>query len=110
MGKAAILGLKELRKALRSLLNYADYSIYKIQDALSPLVLCDGLSVVPDDILALIFEKAFEAAPWSTSSLAAVNRRFRNVALSLPRLWSILPEQNGKHTFDLYLARVRMWA
>lgn len=105
MGKAAILGLKELRKALRSLLNYADYSIYKIQDALSPLVLCDGLSVVPDDILALIFEKAFEAAPWSTSSLAAVNRRFRNVALSLPRLWSILPEQNGKHTFDLYLAR-----
>lgn len=105
MGKAAILGLKELRKALRSLLNYADYSIYKIQDALSPLVLCDGLSVAPDDILALMFEKAFEAAPWSTSSLAAVNRRFRNVALSLPRLWSILPEQNGKHTFDLYLAR-----
>lgn len=105
MGKVAIFGLKELRKALRSLLNYADYSIYKIQDALRPLVLCDGLNVVPDDILALIFEKAFKGAPLSTRSLAYVNRRFRNVALSLPKLWSVFPEHSGKHTFDLYLDR-----
>lgn len=105
MGKAAILGLKELRKALRSLLNYADYSIYKIQRTMRPLVLHDVINWVPEDILSMIFEKPFEAAPWSTSSLAAVNRRLRNVALSLPRLWSTLPEHNGKRVFDLYLAR-----
>lgn len=105
MGKAALRGLKELTKALRPLLTYADYSIYKIQGSMRPLVLRDGINEVPEDILSMIFEKAFEADPWSSCSLAYVNRRFRNVALTLPRLWSILPEHNGKHTFDLYLVR-----
>lgn len=63
--------------------------------------------MVPDDILAMIFEKAFESAPWSTRYLASVNHHFRNVALSLPKLWSVIPAFQGKEAFNLYLARSR---
>lgn len=106
-GKAALHSLKELKKALQPLLNYANYSIYKVQDALRPLVLHNGMNIVPDEILAVIFEKAFESAPWSTRYLASVNRRFRDVALSLPKLWSVLPRFQGMEAFNLYLARSR---
>lgn len=104
-GKAFLRRLKGLNKALRSLLNHSEYSIYKIQKALRPLVLHEGLNMIPNDVLAMIFEKDFESNPGYTPRLACVNRRFRDVALSLPKLWSALPLGRGKEKLDVYLTR-----
>lgn len=104
-GKTALRRLKGLSKALQSLLNHSEYSIYKIQKALRPLVLHEGLTMISDDVLAMIFEKDFETNPGYTPRLACVNRRFRDVALSLPKLWSALPLGRGKEKLDVYLNR-----
>lgn len=84
-----------------------EYSIYKITDALRPLILHDGIQSLPDEILASIFEEAVDPKRMQTGStlaLASVNRRFRDVALRLPGLWSSLP-YTRKTKFKLFLER-----
>lgn len=61
--------------------------------------------MIPNDVLAMIFEKDFQSNPGYTPRLACVNRRFRDVALSLPKLWSALPLGRGKEKLDVYLNR-----
>lgn len=61
--------------------------------------------MISNDVLAMIFEKDFESNPGYTPRLACVNRRFRDVALSLPKLWSALPLGRGEEKLDVYLNR-----
>lgn len=106
-GKDILSQLKEFGSTLRSIQACVEYSIYKITDALSPLILHDGIQSLPDEILASILEEAVDPKRMqtvSTLALASVNRRFRDVVLRLPGLWSSLP-YTRKTKFKLFLER-----
>lgn len=115
-GKAALQRLKGLCKALHSLKNYAEYSIYRIEKIFGSSFLHVGINSAPDDVLAIIFEDAVTSTisgqpsgktlPGQVAlSIASVNRRFRSLALQQPALWSILPYKHKANLFNLFLKR-----
>lgn len=116
-GKAALHRLKGLSKALNSLQNHAEFEISRIEEAFSSfkLFLHDGINSAPDDVLAMIFEAAVTASisgqqagdslfSQTALSVAAVNRRFRSLALQQPVLWSIVLYKHPLLT-NLFLRR-----
>lgn len=69
------------------------------------------IHILPDDVLKLIFEDAYEHKPrepcTTTSPLDVthVSRRWRQVAVSLPSLWRCIHVRLSTPLVDLYLSR-----
>ncbi|KAH8111944.1 hypothetical protein DFH11DRAFT_558800 [Phellopilus nigrolimitatus] len=94
-GKAALRTLKKLTTVLNDLLKLSEENVTAIQTKLHPLVLQDGIDSLPDDVLSLVFEYFCAdcvddeyVRMKSPVILSHVSRRFRNLALRLPRLWA----------------------
>ncbi|KAH8111950.1 hypothetical protein DFH11DRAFT_559088 [Phellopilus nigrolimitatus] len=94
-GKAALRTLKKLTTVLNDLLELSEENVNVIQSKLHPLVLQDGIDSLPDDVLSLVFEYFCancvddeDARMKFPVILSHVSRRFRNLALHLPRIWA----------------------
>lgn len=72
-GKDILSRLKEFASTLRSIQACVEYSVYKITDALSPLILHDGIQSLPDEILASILEEAVDPKRMQTASTLATD-------------------------------------
>ncbi|KAH8106454.1 hypothetical protein DFH11DRAFT_1640177 [Phellopilus nigrolimitatus] len=82
-------------KGMSDLLSTLSESLHRnvsvLESQIKPYVLYHGISRLSDDILSFIFELAHEVDPNSSTHLSMVNRRFRNLAIGSPRLWSKIP-------------------
>ncbi|KAH8111981.1 hypothetical protein DFH11DRAFT_1611188 [Phellopilus nigrolimitatus] len=94
-GKAALQTLKKLTAVLNALLELSEENVTAIQTKLHPLVLQDGIDSLPDDVLSLVFEYFCadcvddeDARMNLPVTLSLLSRRFRNLALHLPRIWA----------------------
>jgi hypothetical protein len=99
--------LKESRAVLKNILDQWDDAIEHWQKSCNRQSLRLSIKSLPDDILAIIFEHAHDFLNDRNAPLAIshVNRRFRHVALSTPRLWSHLHDSATAAELQEYLFR-----
>jgi len=84
---SAITILEDFLESATQLRSRFDHSLEPVVSALSK-----GLTSLPDELLALIFECTMtpDAEPQQAIWLSHVSRRFRRVALGDPNLWTTL--------------------
>ncbi|KLO12038.1 hypothetical protein SCHPADRAFT_929483, partial [Schizopora paradoxa] len=97
--KAALRRMKDAKKLVTILLKSLDDAIRSVAEASAKTCQAAGFALLPDDILALIFDifidmcdmpdsyDKFTPLGCSPQILSSVCRRFRNVAMHLPSLW-----------------------
>ncbi|TDL14439.1 hypothetical protein BD410DRAFT_642568 [Rickenella mellea] len=76
--------------ALNAIRSRLTKNIRNLQKCCKPLVLADGIERIPDEILANIFEAGHQTSEHSEFALRVshVSRRFRQVSLRTPSLWT----------------------
>ena len=100
-----------MSETLRKLSAMVEIGAAELCNELTGSVHQAGMATLPDDVLADIFEQAFDATgrgDWFTNTISRVCRRYRNIALRIPHLWTFIcfRERNSlKRDLGLYLAR-----
>ncbi|TDL19265.1 hypothetical protein BD410DRAFT_876856 [Rickenella mellea] len=81
--------------------------IRHLQRRAIPLVLEDGIKRLPNELLAHIFEAGFQMTEDSEFSVRVshVSRRFRDISLRTPRLWTRLSTDFGLAQIHAFLCR-----
>ncbi|KLO05761.1 hypothetical protein SCHPADRAFT_1002716 [Schizopora paradoxa] len=115
--KAAMEDIQDMRTQVANALVDLDRTIGDLGRQLSDLFIRGNFVRFPDEIFALIFEFAGCEDLRSAINISGVCRRFRNIALSIPRLWNHIhlrgdrigeataqAERSKSHTLGLSLA------
>lgn len=93
--------MKAARKALDVIAESIDVSVKRLSEITAKTMLAAGFASLPDELLARIFElyaenhkiyAGTEEGKDSSTTLASVCQRFRNIALRLPALWEIVAQ------------------
>ncbi|KLO07993.1 hypothetical protein SCHPADRAFT_908959 [Schizopora paradoxa] len=99
--KASLRRMKDVKNILSSLWKSIDEAIHAVSELTIKDIRADGLSHLPDDILAIIFEMYVDELSIPTNGeyrkilypplvISSVCRRFRQIALRLPNLWKLV--------------------
>ncbi|KAH8112039.1 hypothetical protein DFH11DRAFT_1728861 [Phellopilus nigrolimitatus] len=97
--------LKALNSSLSALSRVVKEGLPRVQSHLLPIVYSRrGLPSLPEELIAQVFEMAYADDGNVSWHLSLVSRRFRRIALSLPRLWTKL---DTSHDPELNLERSR---
>ncbi|TDL17452.1 hypothetical protein BD410DRAFT_548776 [Rickenella mellea] len=103
--------LKSSRDALRVILQVANDENHILRKKYLPLTLQRGIQSLPDDILRNTFEIGYETYDneyWDHTfpvALSHVNRRFRSIALSTPRIWTNLSNRIPSTQLETFISR-----
>ncbi|TDL16269.1 hypothetical protein BD410DRAFT_642824 [Rickenella mellea] len=81
--------------------------IQNLQKRSAPLVLEDGIKRIPDEILAQIFEAGHQISEHVKFSLhvSHVSRRFRQVSLRTPLLWTRIASSHHNDLIEAFILR-----
>ncbi|KAH8112055.1 hypothetical protein DFH11DRAFT_1609437 [Phellopilus nigrolimitatus] len=82
--------LRALDASLSTLSRIVKEGIPHVQAQLLPIVFTSGFSSLPNEVLSQIFEMAFAENKHISATLSLVCRRFREIVLHLPKLWTYL--------------------
>ncbi|KLO05192.1 hypothetical protein SCHPADRAFT_1003021 [Schizopora paradoxa] len=99
--KVSLRRMKDAKKILSSLWKSIDDAIEVVTKLAVKDIHADGLSHLPDDILAIIFEmyvemytipthRAHDVIKYPSLVISSVCRRFRQIASRLPNLWKLV--------------------
>ncbi|KLO16705.1 hypothetical protein SCHPADRAFT_994972 [Schizopora paradoxa] len=111
--KDAIGQCERITKSLESFLVCSKDRLCRLKNSLETVVAKTYFSILSDDILAIIFEFASFGEPngkpdyRTPSYISRVSRRFRTIALRLPRLWRFIDSGSQSLEFVQELASRR---
>ncbi|TDL21162.1 hypothetical protein BD410DRAFT_307072 [Rickenella mellea] len=107
--RRALDDCKKLMGALTSAKQYLGKEIRTLRRRCAPLMLEDGLNQLPNELLAHIFEIAHETEICCEFSrtVSYVSRRFRQVSLGSPRLWTKQSAYDHHELTRTYASRSR---
>ncbi|TDL15741.1 hypothetical protein BD410DRAFT_796138 [Rickenella mellea] len=94
-------------EALNSISTYLKKKIRHLQRRCVPFVLEHGIKIIPDEILAHIFESGHQMSEDSEFALriSHVSHRFRQVSLQAPLLWTRLSSRHSEDQIDAFISR-----
>ncbi|TDL30117.1 hypothetical protein BD410DRAFT_780657 [Rickenella mellea] len=104
----ALRAQKAIRARLLQEMQMVEAKISFLQRSCNTLALRRGLRHLPDEILAQIFETGYTTDLQGNRfaiTISHVNRRFRNVSLRLPRLWSTITNYQRVSELKVFLTR-----
>lgn len=87
-----------------------DEKAIEVKDRCWDSILIRGIAELPDELLALIFELAYDNDTEGSRlaiQLSHVCRRFRAIALHTPRLWSTLTTTQRIDEYQTFISRLR---
>ncbi|TDL30105.1 hypothetical protein BD410DRAFT_893266 [Rickenella mellea] len=109
----ALCAQKDIQARLLQEMQRVEARISFLQMSCNKLALRRAVRLLPDEILAMIFEAGYTSDLEGNQfavSISHVNKRFRNISLELPRLWSTISNYQGISELDEYLARSKQAA
>ncbi|KLO05033.1 hypothetical protein SCHPADRAFT_1003086 [Schizopora paradoxa] len=86
--KAALEDMRDTRLLVATVVNNIDLAIRNLESQTSKIFIQGNFARFPDEIFGMIFEFAGFGDLRSAINISRVCRRFRNIALSTPLLWS----------------------
>ena len=85
--KKTIQSFKTVCDTLHDISSYLNNAVQRMEAIMQPFILSHSFGILPDDVLARVFELV-DPVETPPNVLASVCRRFRNIMLHLPRLWT----------------------
>ncbi|KAH8118184.1 hypothetical protein DFH11DRAFT_883255 [Phellopilus nigrolimitatus] len=108
--QSSLIRLKKTRDTLSVLLRDVEHKLEAFRSKALPAIQHRGLSELPDEILGYIFELCGDAELGHGKEefcnvVSRVCRRFRTIALNLPKLWTRVSNLHNSAELRLRLAR-----
>jgi hypothetical protein len=88
--KSTLTLVERVIPSLRKILRSAESARPKLRDSLVSLSAQRSFHLLPNEVLAIIFEFSAHDNPNMSTQLSRVSRRFRDISLRLPDLWTTL--------------------
>ncbi|TDL30118.1 hypothetical protein BD410DRAFT_798528 [Rickenella mellea] len=104
----ALRGQKAIQARLLQEMQMVEAKISFLQMSCNKLALRRGLHLLPDEILAQIFEAGYTSDLKGNRfalTISHVNRRFRHISLRIPHLWSTVTNYQSISELGEFLAR-----
>lgn len=102
--------IRVLRATVDALNKTVDEKATRLKEECWDNILVRGIAELPDELLALVFELAYDNDTDGSHlaiQLSHVCRRFRAVALHTPRLWSTLAASQRPDEYQTFISRSR---
>lgn len=88
--KSTLTLVDRVTHPIRRILRSAEQARPALRQTLLNLSIRQSFHLIPDEVLSIIFEFAVQDCPSTSTSLSHVSRRFRQISLRLPNLWSTI--------------------